>query len=291
MKGKEETIKDYQERINKVLVYINNHLDEKPELGKLADMSNFSVYHFHRIFSAYLNEPLASFVNRLRIEKAARLLEYCSEPISDIAYQLGFEVPSSFTKAFKKRFGLTPAEFRKTKKALIPFEFIHPKNVIMELNLKPQIKEIKEKKVMYIRSIGDYNGEGTGQVWERICNFAKKKQLFGFGTEIIGISHDDPNITETNNLRYDACITVKKEVQPEGEVGVKIIAGGTYAIFKYQGPYSNLINVYNYIYRNWFPGSGYELAEQPCFEKYLNSPDNTKAEKLKTHIYLPIKKK
>ena len=120
MTGKEETIKNNQERINKVLVYISEHLDEKLDLEKLALMSNFSVYHFHRIMRAYLNEPLGAFVTRLRLDKAANLLEFTKDPISDIAYRVGFEVPSSLNKAFRKRFGTTPAAFHETKKALIP---------------------------------------------------------------------------------------------------------------------------------------------------------------------------
>lgn len=289
MKGREETLKDYQERINIVLVYISEHLDEKLELEKLAAMSNFSVYHFHRIFKAFLREPLGAFVTRLRLDHAAKLLEFGKDPISEIAYQVGFEVPSSLNKAFRKRFGVTPAEFRETKKTMIPFEFIQLKNEVMELNLKPQIKEIKEKKVIYIRSLGNYGGESTGQTWERLWEFIKQKKLFSFGMESLGISHDDPDVTEEAKLRYDACVTIKKNVEPEGEVGVKMVAGGKYAIFKYTGPYTELGNVYNYIYHTWLLSSGYELDDRPCFDKYVNNPGKTKPEKLKTHIYVPLK--
>ena len=289
MKGKEETIKDYQERINKVLVHISENLDEKLDLEKMAEMSNFSVYHFHRIFRAFLNEPLGAFVTRLRLDRTAHLLEFSGDSIKEIAYQVGFEAASSLNKAFKKRFEITPAEFRETKKVLIPFEFIHSNQEMMEIKLKPQIKEVKERKVIYIRSMGDYSGESTGQTWARLWDYIKLNKLFSFGMESIGISHDDPNVTETEKLRYDACVTVKKEVKSEGEVGVKTIAGGKYAIFKYKGSYSNLADVYNFIYRNWLPSTDHELEDQPCFEKYLNHPGNAKPENLKTHIYIPLK--
>jgi AraC family transcriptional regulator len=288
MKGKEETIKDYQERINKVLVYISEHLDEKLELEKLAKMSSFSEFHFHRIFRAFLNEPLGTFTIRLRLDYAAKLLEFSKDPISEIAYQVGFDVPSSLNKAFKKRFGTTPAEFRETKKALIPFEFIHSTNRVMELNLKPQIKTIKDKKVVYVQSIGKY-AESAGQAWDQLCEFMKKEKLFGFGLETIGIGHDDPSVTESDKLRYDACMTVKKDISPTGNVGVKTIEGGKYAIFKYKGPYTNLEQVYNYIFKNWLAGSEYELGDKPCFEKYLNNPEKNKPENYKTQIYVPLK--
>ncbi|MBU1011884.1 MAG: AraC family transcriptional regulator [Bacteroidetes bacterium] len=288
MKGRGETIKDYQERINKVLVYISEHLDEKLELEKLAAMSNFSVFHFHRIFRAFLNEPLGTFVTRLRLDYAAKLLEFGTDPISEIAYKVGFEVPSSLNKAFKKRFGVTPVEFRETKKALIPFDFIHLNSKAMELNLKPQIKEINEKKVIYVQAIGKY-ADSAGKAWDQLCEFMKQEKLFTFGLETIGIGHDDPSVTDSDKLRYDACMTIKKDVQPKGNIGVKVIAGGKYAIFKYKGPYTNLEQVYNYIFKNWLPASNYELEDKPCFEKYLNNPEKHKPENYKTHIYVPLK--
>lgn len=288
MKGKEETIRDYQERINKVLVYISEHLDEKMELEKLAAMSNFSIFHFHRIFKAFLNEPLGAFVSRLRLDYAAKLLEFGTDPINEIAYRVGFDVPSSLSKAFRKRFGVTPAEFRETKKTLIPFDFINLKNKDMELNLKPQIKEIKEKKVVYVQALGKY-ADSAGQAWDQLCEFMKQEKLFTFGLETIGIGHDDPGVTEGDKLRYDACMTVKKDVQPKGNVGVKVISGGKYAIFKYKGPYTNLEQIYNYIFKNWLPASGYELEDRPCFEKYVNNPEKNKPENYKTHIYVPLK--
>lgn len=288
MKGTEETIKDYQERINKVLMYVDEHLDEKIELEKLAQLSNFSVFHFHRIFKAFLNEPLGAFVHRLRLDRVAKLLEFSEDPIKDIAFQVGFELPSSLNKAFKKRFGITPAAFREGKKALIPFEFVNFKSNVMELNLKPKIKLVKEKKVIFVQAVGKYE-ESAGEAWKQLIAFMKQEKLFSFGLESIGIGHDDPKVTETEKLRYDACMTIKKDIQAKGNVGVKTIAGGKYAIFKYKGPYTNLQQVYDYIFKNWLPASEFELEDKPCFEKYLNNPEKNKPENYKTHIYVPLK--
>ncbi len=287
MKGTEDTIKDYQQRINKALIYVEEHMGEKIEIEKLAQISNFSVYHFHRIVSAYLNEPLGTFLHRLRLDKAARLLEYSDESIKNIAYEVGFEVPSSLNKAFKKRFGITPAEFRNGQKARVTFDIANFKSNVMDLNLKPEIKKIEEKKVVYVQAMGAYN-ESAAKAWEDLCKFMKEKDLFTFGIESIGISHDDPHVTEADKLRYDACFTTKKDIQPEGKVGVKTIAGGKYAVFKYKGPYTNLTHVYDYIFKTWLPASGRELEDKMCFEKYINSPEKHKQEDYRTHIYIPI---
>ena len=72
------------------------------------------------------------------------------------------------------------------------------------MELKPKIKELKPKQVIYVNSIGAYSGKGTEDAWEKVCGFAGKNKLFGWKTEFFGISHDDPKVTEAEKLRYDA---------------------------------------------------------------------------------------
>ena len=286
---KQETYNDYRERINKVLLYINNHLDENLDLKLLASISNFSIFHFHRILRAHLNESVASYISRIRLETAARLLEFSSETVADIAFKTGYESSAAFNKAFRLRFDLSPTEFRtQSSKSHEIIYFTNSLNETKMLELKPKIKEIKPMKVIYIQLIEKYGGEKMQESWPRLFDFVKKHKLFSFGMSVIGISYDDPAITENEKCRYDACVTVKKDVVPEGEIGFKTVDGGKYAIFKYKGPYEELGNVYNEIYRNWLPKSGYELRDVPGFEKYLNSPGKTKAENLRTHIYVPV---
>lgn len=71
MKNKPATTNDYQQRINRVVEYIRMHLDEDIDLRVLAELAGFSPYHFHRIVSALLGEPLGEFIVRTRIETAA----------------------------------------------------------------------------------------------------------------------------------------------------------------------------------------------------------------------------
>ncbi len=66
--------KEYIHRINKVIDYIEAHIDGDLSLEILADVASFSPFHFHRIFSAFVGETLNDFIKRLRIEKAASLL-------------------------------------------------------------------------------------------------------------------------------------------------------------------------------------------------------------------------
>jgi len=279
---------DYRERINKVLLYIDDHLDEKLDLETLASVSCFSAFHFHRIMRAHLNESLGSYIIRQRMQIAAHLLQHSGSQVSAIAYEVGYGTPSSLSKAFKNHFGVSPSEYREKRMVLKRNE----RNLLFNLketdmSLEPEIRKIDEMKVIYIQAIGDYNNVGIA--WERLCNFAGPVGLLGPDTSMFGLSHDDPDVTETSKLRYDACIVIDKAIQPMGEVGVKTVKGGDYAVFLHKGPYSNLKNSYNDIFRNWLPQSNKELGDAAPMEIYLNDPEKTKPKDLLTEICIPLK--
>jgi AraC family transcriptional regulator len=231
-----------------------------------------------------------AYVTRLRLDQSATLILHSGLTISDIAYKVGYDVPSSFNKAFKKRFGVAPTDYAdKYEEITANLLYLKTERKMDTKDLKLKIKEISPLKVIYVNSIGAYENKGTEEAWNKVCSFAEQNKLFGRHTAFIGISHDDPKVTEAEKLRYDACVVVSKEVEPQGEVGVKNIEGGKYAIFLHKGPYENFKYSYEYIFGTWLPESGEELRDAPCLEKYLNSPDDTKPEKLKTEIMVPLK--
>ena len=62
---------EYRSRINRVMDYIDIHLDQPLELKSIAEIANFSPFHFHRIFTFLIGETPIDYIQRLRIEKAA----------------------------------------------------------------------------------------------------------------------------------------------------------------------------------------------------------------------------
>ncbi len=78
-------------RLNRVMLFINDNLAEKLTLEMLAKEACFSPYHFHRIFTAIIRETPNAYINRVRLERAANMLQ--SNPgmsITDIAFATGF---------------------------------------------------------------------------------------------------------------------------------------------------------------------------------------------------------
>ena len=285
MKQRLSTKEEYQKQVNIIVEYINAHLAEDLDLNRLAEKANFSPFHFHRIMKAFLGESLGAFIVRLRVETAARLLRYSELSIQDIAYQTGYDVPSSLSKSFKLFYGISPIEFRNNKnhtimRASLLNEDLHIK--------KPKVQVLEVKQVIYIQVQGKYSDIDFCASWTRLWQFVKENKLFSAGIEHICVYHDDPKVTEAEKLRTDICLVLPEKAQPQGEIGVKEISGGKYAVFLYQGSYENLGSVYDTIYGKWLLESDYKLRDARGFEKYLNHPDRTSPDKLKTEIYIPI---
>ena len=278
------TYNDYIQRINKVVAYINNHLDETLDLKTLANEAALSDFHFHRIFKALKGEAIGGYITRLRLEATARLLRYTSLTIEEIAFNIGYETPASLSKAFKKQYGISPTEYRTNKDTYImKKEIINP-----DLALKtPKIVTLEPKNLIYVALTGAYGSLDYGKAYEQLWAVIKAQKLFTKGIESICISYDDPKITEGSLQRSDVCLAIHKPATPQEEVSCKTLAGGKYAVFFYQGSYENLSQVYNTAVR-WVIDHQYTLREEPFFEKYLNDARRTPKEKLKTEIYIPI---
>ena len=278
------TYNDYIQRINKVVAYINNHLDETLDLKTLANEAALSDFHFHRIFKALKGEAIGGYITRLRLEATARLLRYTTLTIEEIAFNIGYETTASLSKAFKKQYGISPTEYRTNKDTYImKKEIINP-----DLALKaPKIVTLEPKNLIYVALTGAYGSLDYGKAYEQLWAVIKAQKLFTKGIESICISYDDPKITEGSLQRSDVCLAIHKPATPQEEVSCKTLAGGKYAVFFYQGSYENLSQVYDTAVR-WVIDQQYTLREEPFFEKYLNDARRTPKEKLKTEIYIPI---
>ena len=103
----------YYERIDDVKQYICEHIDEPLNREVLAAVAGFSVPHFHRIFTSYVGDNIASYVRRVRMERAGRKLRMGAVDITEVALAAGYDTHAAFGKAFKQQFGLSPSEFRK----------------------------------------------------------------------------------------------------------------------------------------------------------------------------------
>lgn len=290
---KESTEQVYRQRILRVQMYIQQNLDRDLPLEELARESYFSEYHFHRIFRAVVGEPLKEHIRRLRLERAASHLKHTDNAVTNIAFDAGYQTHEAFTRAFKAAFGCSPSDFRSNNgvaghiQNAAGMEESNPSNG--DDPMKVEIKNIETMRVAFVRHVGPY--DRVGKAWDRLCMHLGKAGCLGAGSQFAGICYDDPDVTAPEKIRYDACVTVDEDYEPEGDIAIQTIGGGEHALTTHFGPYNTLGQTYTKLFGQWLLQSDRELRSEPCLEFYLNDPEGTEPEDLLTDVCLPLQPK
>ncbi|MDQ1265783.1 MAG: AraC family transcriptional regulator [Bacteroidota bacterium] len=316
---------EYKKRINAVIDYIELNYGEDLTLDKLADIANFSKFHFHRIFAAIVGETLFNFIQRIRLEKAAgQICQSVDKQIIEIAFDCGFSSPSTFSRAFRDFFGISPSELKsrdfennsKNSKLISnlskaksniekvweisPCYFSSVKDVQLLTwrcrmntnNVTVEVKETESMEVAYIRHIGKYQGDGKlfEMLFGRLFNWAGPRGLIRFPEiKLMSVYYDNPDITEDDKLRVDVCLTVPGNTKADGEVGRMTIPGGKYAIGTFEISDTEYGEAWEFMVGGWLPKSGFQPDERPCFELYLNDPKQHPEGKHLVAIHFPVK--
>lgn len=135
--------------------------------------------------------------------------------------------------------------------------------------MKVEVRKLPELHVAYVRNIGPYNT--IGKAFGRLCEWAGPRGLLDSpDAMMLGIYHDDPEVTETDKLRSDACVTLPPGTEVEGDVGAMKVPGGLFAVGHCEIRPDQFGEAWNYLMGEWMPGSGYEPDDRLCYEVYLN---------------------
>lgn len=282
------TLDTYAARILAVQIFIQQHLDEDLTLERLAAVAGYSPYHFHRIFRGQVGERTDDYVRRLRMEQAAHSLRYRQKSVLDVALDAGYGSHEAFTRAFQRTFGVSPSEYQ----ALAYPPLALKEKLMSTANYSPsdvRIENLPARRIACLRVIGPYCHETLGPAFGRICHWATTAQLCTPHTRCIGVYYDDPEVTPPEKQRADVGITVDNHFEPQGEIQIQTLISGPHAVLTHKGPYNTLDAAYRWIYAVWLPQSGYEPADAPPYELYVNDASKTPAEELLTDICIPLK--
>lgn len=303
---KEKSRQEYQARINRVMDYIEKHIDQPIDLTTLADVAHFSAFHFHRMFTFLVGETPNTFLLRIRVEKAAYLLKgYKELSISEVAYSCGFNNVSSFSRTFKKYFGVTAKYFRETEKGVFAkdglfyskngqknlginaqFCSVEFKNLII-MNTQIEVKEMPEMKVIYCRHTGQFHL--IYKAYEKLMKWAAPRNLLNFPeTKSLTVYHDDPSVTEIEKVRQDACITVNEDIKVDGEIGKMTVEGGKYVVGHFEINETEFQKAWNTMCM-WFTESGYQQGDGNTYELYYNDHTQHPEKKHILDICIPVK--
>ncbi len=315
---------EYVKRINRVIDYLEENYSHEHDLESLAKISNFSKYHFHRVFKGITGEPLNKYIQRIRIEKAAHSLKYHHQKsVTQIASDCGFVNSASFSRAFKGYFGLSATqwrngahiEFSKNRKehskdcnevsklwedASLSSPYIDDSKSNITWNISMlnrsdvtvDVKNISKIDIAYIRHIGPFKGETEkwAALFQKLISWGASRGLINCtDTQYFTVFRDELEITDFSKFKADVCISVPSGTKAHGEIGISHIPAGKYAVAQFEIDANEYEQAWQLIYSEWLPNSGFQPDERSCFEKYLNDPKQHPKNKHIIEVYIPVK--
>ncbi len=273
--------------MHRVLEHIDRRIEEPLDLVALAEVANFSPFHFHRLFAAWMGERLGDYVRRRRLEIGAlRLVSQPASPVLHVALTVGFGSAEAFARAFKIRFGCSPTSWRSQQtgqrfqnsnrsQADRKIDQVMPGparkhgtsfNPNQEAAMNVRVIDRQPVFVAYLRHLGPY-GEAIGAFWGHTV-YAWLATNGLLGRPRYGISHDEPSVVDPSQCRYDACAEVEPDFVPTGNALKTTLPGGRYAVLGFKGTSAEIGEAWNALLRDWLPSSGLQLDARPCFEHY-----------------------
>ena len=140
------------EVIYRAIEFIESHLQSQVTVAQIADYSGYSLFYFIRTFNKVAHQTPYDYLITRRLSEALKMLCETDRRITDIALDFCFETPESFSRAFKRLFGILPSLCRKGKlpesvlpvppKTLQDLQFINRRDFI-----PPEIIECEEREV------------------------------------------------------------------------------------------------------------------------------------------------
>ncbi len=153
------------------------------------------------------------------------------------------------------------------------------------MDTKVEIREMPELKVAYVRHMGAF--DQIGKAYEKLAKWAGPRGLFNSGTKTVTVYQDDPSVTAIEKVRQDACITLDRDVDVEGEIGKAVIPGGKYAVGRFQIDSKGFEKAWNTMCL-WLVDNGYQ-NNGSAYELYHNSLAENALEKFDVEICIPVK--
>lgn len=302
--------KKYKIRIERVIQYIEANLANKISLADVANVSNFSPYHFHRIFTGVVGETVNDYIARRKLERAVNALIFQTDlTITQVAMESGFSSSANFSKAVKLHFGFSPSELRNpgkikdSKIGKISSKYgkdFHPTDLypnritsevmirtnIEDTNMNIKVKELGSRSVCTLSSEGGYQPEAIYKAWDKLIGWAIGNGITEAKQERYAFAYDNPTVTPIDKCRYTASIVIDDNIAVKPPFEISEIPKGKYAVMYFKGSPEETIKAQLSIYSDWLPDSGFEPDNFPMLERYLNDARSDGFIEMEIHVKL-----
>lgn len=281
---------DWIERLNKAIDYIEGQLEGNIDYEELGRIACCSSYHFQRMFGYMAGLSLSEYIRRRRMSRAAVDLQSGQEKIIDIAAKYGYDSPTAFNRAFQTIHGFAPSQAKargQSLKSFPPISFQISIRGVEQMEYKIEKKDafrivgisqplpdtIEESEQVVPPMWGKAAADGT------VAKLCGKMNAQPMG--VLGISFCN-NGAESH--KYFIAVASTADA---GEFEECTVPACTWAIFSGEGTGLSIQVLERRIITEWLPTSGYEYADGPDVEVYLDpNPENTKYE-----VWIPVTKK
>ncbi len=286
------TSKSHFEQINLALAYVHNNFGANITADDLANESGYSIFHFHRIFKDITGESVNDYIRNTRLEKASNLLLYNQhKTIEMIARDSGFSTGTGFSAAFKKKFSMTPKDWRKggydVKASKSSQNGISMIEVDEDIDIgNPIIVSNQSIPMVYMRTYG-YEDD-MSFIWNHMHDWCEKMGVLEEAHKYVGLFHNHPSFIPYNTARYLACIKTDQDVFRSGKVGRCKVSEGKFAKFEFTCTHSTLYKLMHLTYMKWLPSSDYEVRNFPSYVEYKNPESLFNNGILEVDFYMPI---
>ncbi len=290
---------EYTKRIDRVIDHLRDNLDKPLKLEDIAKVACFSEFHFHRVFRAITGETLNDFTNRLRLEKAARLLKRTGQSATDIAFECGFSSSATFSRSFNKAFHTSPTQYRKSgklKNSKICKELFAKEEYLLPMTdeekkaaFPVKIKKFPAWDVAYIRVSNAYEGDRVLNAFAKIIEWLKSEKIYDKGT-LFGMAIDDPEVTPKHLYRYEVCFASDVPFNCADGISKIKIPSRTYGVTRISGDIKVVATAWEYLFDDWLINSKYEPDNAPGFEIFLNNENALDWSHFDLDLAFPVKK-
>ena len=280
---------EWVERLNQSINYMEEHLTSEIDYERLGQIACCSAYHYQRMFAYMAGVTLAEYIRRRKMSLAAVDLQGKNEKIMDVAAKYGYSSPTAFNRAFQSIHGIAPSAVKgdgAAVKSFPPMTFSIAVKGAEEMNYRIETKEA-------FRIVGvsaplrkelEQNFTVVPQMWQEAAGNGTIEKLAGMvdapPAGLLGVSacHDE------EQWKYFIAVSSTKDC---GEFEEYTVPACTWAIFPGSGANLSIQNLEQRIITEWLPTSGYEYANAPDIEVYLNAdPQNAQYE-----VWIPVRKK
>ncbi len=275
---------------NDVMNYVYKFIDTNINIDELSLELNVSKFHLHRIFKDEFGKNIYESIKSIRLQKASNLLitnKYST--ITDISQMTGYSSQTSFLRAFKQRFEMTPKDWKnggyKEYSNKIVEKITNQNENYSGFDITPSIVKMPEIKGYYIRHQG-YD-RSIKKTWQKLQTWIYTNDTKEY--KQIALHHDNPIITPLEECQYIAIVSLENDELEDVTLPSLIIPKGIYAKFSLSGKYGDVIKLIQWVYHYWLIYSGYETTTNPSYTIYHKNHFLSDDEEFVLDYYLPIR--